>query len=156
MANNNQVAIAAVVEFRVAHFARPSCVDSVSCFQIDVDAVVVSSITRTITRSNNSGSRHVEVLIVVVVDAKPKGVFEFGHVVAAREADVVAPGMAKTRVLGLHEGADAGVHDAVKRTDLQKRPSFVAIQDHLAEFGFNGIECTLRSGRKTKEQTKNI
>ena len=93
-------------------------------------------------------------LVVFVVYTKPKGVFELRHVVAARKADVVAPGMAKTRVLRLHQGIDAGVHDAVKRTDLQKRPSFITVQYDLTEFGFNGIECTLRSGRKTKEQTK--
>ena len=96
-----------------------------------------------------------KVLVVVVVDTKPKRIFELGHIVATREADVIAPGMTKTRILGLHQGIDAGVHDAIKSTNLQKRPGFIAVQYHLAEFSFDGIERTLCGGRKTKEQTKN-
>jgi hypothetical protein len=64
--------------------------------------------------------------------------------------------MPKTRVLGLHQGIDTRIHDAIKCTDMQKRPGFVTVQDNLAQFCFNGIECALRSGRKTKEKTKNI
>ena len=94
-------------------------------------------------------------LVVFIVDTKPKGVFEFRHVVATREADIVAPGMTKTWVLSLHQLIDARVHDAVEGRDMQKGPGFIAVQHNLAELGFYGIEGTLGMGLKTKRQAKN-
>ena len=94
-------------------------------------------------------------LVVFVVDTQPKGVFELSHVVATREADVVAPRMTKTWVLGEHQLMNARIHDAVEGRDVQKGPCFVAVEHHLAELGFYGIEGTLSTRLKTKRQAKN-
>jgi hypothetical protein len=94
-------------------------------------------------------------LVVFIVDTKPKCVFKFGHVVATREADIVTPGMTKTRVLSLHQLMNTRIHDTVEGRDMQKGPSFVAIEHNLAELGFYCIEGTLGLGLKTKRQAKN-
>ncbi len=50
---------------------------------------------------------------------------------------------------------NARIHDAVESRNVQKGPSFVAVQHNLAELGFYGIEGTLGLRLKTKRQVKN-
>ena len=84
-----------------------------------------------------------KILIVVVVDTKPKGVFKLWHIVATGETNIVGPRMLEAWILRQHFLMDAWVHDAIKSRNLQERPCFVTIQNYFTNFGIDGIERTL-------------
>ena len=82
-------------------------------------------------------------IVIVVVNAEPKGVLKFGKIVAAGKANIVAPRMLETRIVRAHVLMNLWIHDAIKSGDLQKRPCFIAEEHNLTQFSFQGVKRLL-------------